>query len=437
MGEEATMPYQSTDDRSAVTSVERLAQASALLAGVDLSSADVAALGRITAELRRLENRCAGIAVDIARRAKELGHDPDATLLGEGRVSGQKSRKESRRASVTDRMAKVGDKLRDGDVSGEHIDAIANAAADLTDAEADLFAALDDELAEAASKLPVDTFRRNVRKAVEKCRADHGEERLRRQRERSELKMWTDAEGMGHAHITGDPERFAKLQTAIERETARLAASAKKSGESVSLGPALQFEALMQLIEGAPGQAARPDITLVVDHETLVNGPHDHTVCETTKGVPLPLTVVERYSCDGVIRVVTLGDTGLPIDVGRRHRTATPAQWAALKAVYLTCAWFGCDRSVDWCQAHHILEWEKGGPTDLINLVPLCSRHHHMVHEGGWRLVMRADRTLEIHRPAGDPAPASAGSLWATTKPDRLPSSPVRGEPIVRDLQTC
>ena len=442
-GKEAEMALAqvSTVDNGSAQPVDRLTQACELVAGIDLSTADAALLTRVTAELRRLENRCAGVAVDIARRAKELGDDPDATLLGNGKVSGRTSRKESKRAGVTERMTRVGDKLREGEVSGEHLDAIANAAADLSDEEAELFAQLDGELAEAASQQPVDTFRRKLRDAVDKCRSDHGEERLRKQRARSELKMWTDADGMGHAHITADPERFATFQTAIERETARLAAAAKAGGESVNLGPGLQFEALMQLIEGTPGSPARPEISVLIDHETLVDGPHEHTVCETTKGVPLPLTVIERYTCDGVIRVVTLGDTGLPIDVGRKHRTATAAQWAALKAIYLTCAWFGCDRSVDWCQAHHIHEWEHGGPTDLINLVPLCSRHHHMVHEGDWRLVMQADRTLEIHRPAGDAPNDPAGqpnrpgqpmgphhrprpnpaSLWATTVPDRLP----------------
>lgn len=428
------MASQSADQAAPV---QRLSQACGLLADIDLSSADAALLTRVTAELRRLENRCAGVAVDIARRAKELGDNPDATLLGNGKVSGRTSRKESKRAGVTARMKRVGDKLRAGDVSGEHLDAIANAAADLDDDEAERFAELDHQLADAASKLPVDTFRRKLGKLVDDCRKDHGESRLRTQRARSELKMWTDADGMGHAHITADPERFAKLQTAIERETARLAAAAKQSGESVKLGPALQFDALMELIEGAPGAPARPNIIVVVDHQTMTDGPHEGSVCETTKGVPLPLTVIERYTCDGVIRVVTLGDTGLPIDVGRKYRTATPAQWAALKAVHATCVWFGCDRSVDWCQAHHIHEWESGGPTDLDNLVPLCSRHHHMVHEGGWRLVMRPDRTLEIHRPADQATEPFSESLWKTTRPDRLRSPVSQVDPIVRDLATC
>ncbi len=39
--------------------------------------------------------------------------------------------------------------------------------------------------------------------------------------------------------------------------------------------------------------------------------------------------------------------------------------------------------------------------TDLDNLLPLCSRHHHLVHEGGWTLTLRADRTTVWCRPDG------------------------------------
>ena len=42
----------------------------------------------------------------------------------------------------------------------------------------------------------------------------------------------------------------------------------------------------------------------------------------------------------------------------------------------------------DHCNVHHIDYWENGGPTDLNNMVPLCSRHHHAAHEGGWKLKL-------------------------------------------------
>ena len=40
------------------------------------------------------------------------------------------------------------------------------------------------------------------------------------------------------------------------------------------------------------------------------------------------------------------------------------------------CAFPGCRIGVGWCEAHHILEWEHGGETNLDNLTLLCAKHH-------------------------------------------------------------
>lgn len=44
------------------------------------------------------------------------------------------------------------------------------------------------------------------------------------------------------------------------------------------------------------------------------------------------------------------------------------------------------DRSKKSCRSvielHHIIEKAKGGEDHLGNMVPLCSTHHSMVHEG-------------------------------------------------------
>jgi hypothetical protein len=72
-----------------------------------------------------------------------------------------------------------------------------------------------------------------------------------------------------------------------------------------------------------------------------------------------------------------------------------------LRAMYRTCAHPHCDTGFDWCDIHHITPWEHGGATDLHNLLPLCSRHHHLVHEGGWQLAMDDQRTVRFRSPDG------------------------------------
>ncbi len=45
--------------------------------------------------------------------------------------------------------------------------------------------------------------------------------------------------------------------------------------------------------------------------------------------------------------------------------------------------------------------WRHGGRTDLDNLLPLCTRHHHEVHDGGWDLSLGDDRRLTVRCPDG------------------------------------
>jgi hypothetical protein len=110
---------------------------------------------------------------------------------------------------------------------------------------------------------------------------------------------------------------------------------------------------------------------------------------------------VRRLACNGRLHPVILGTNGVPISVGREQRLANRAQRRALRAMYRTCAFPGCDVHYSRCEIHHLHEWELGGLTDLANLLPLCSRHHHLVHELKWRLQLDPERTLTVTRPDG------------------------------------
>ncbi len=76
-----------------------------------------------------------------------------------------------------------------------------------------------------------------------------------------------------------------------------------------------------------------------------------------------------------------------PIDRQERLQAlATRAQRRALRAMFHGCWIPGCDVPFDNCTIHHLWWWEHLGPTDLTNLRPTCSRHHHDLHEGGWKV---------------------------------------------------
>jgi predicted restriction endonuclease len=68
--------------------------------------------------------------------------------------------------------------------------------------------------------------------------------------------------------------------------------------------------------------------------------------------------------------------------------------------MYRTCAVEGCCVSWDNIIIHHLKYFTRHrGPTDIDNLLPLCTKHHHCAHEGGWQLTLATDRTLTITLP--------------------------------------
>ena len=89
------------------------------------------------------------------------------------------------------------------------------------------------------------------------------------------------------------------------------------------------------------------------------------------------------------------------VDEGREKRVATRAQRRALRALYRCCAVPGCSVPFDRLRMHHIVWWENGGLTDLANLLPVCSRHHHAIHDHGWIVQLGPNRELTISRPDG------------------------------------
>ena len=137
-----------------------------------------------------------------------------------------------------------------------------------------------------------------------------------------------------------------------------------------------------------------------IDLETLMNGLSESSTHRTVFGADLPVETIRRIACDANIIPLVLNGAGMPLDIGRSQRLASAAQRRALEATHDTCAFDGCAVAFHACQIHHIEYWENGGPTDMDNMVPLCSKHHHAAHEGGWTLKLRAGtRQLDADPP--------------------------------------
>jgi len=213
--------------------------------------------------------------------------------------------------------------------------------------------------------------------------------------------------------------------------------------------PRLWAQAFRELVlgvlsDGAVGttRAQAPHVLLLVDQDDHAQGKPGVVLVPGQGPVPVPAETVERILCDAEVTEVHVtatvpdayGRTSLnglaradrrvrrtaagidPHDltgvcshvqcVGRRSRTATKAQWAALIARDRHCRFPGCTLDPSRCEAHHVRTWQRGGATCLSNLVLVCARHHQLVHEGHWTIA--TDPDLDIGHP----------DRWSFTPPE-------------------
>jgi len=114
-------------------------------------------------------------------------------------------------------------------------------------------------------------------------------------------------------------------------------------------------------------------------------------------------TTARILAAEANIIPAVLGGTGEILDLGRARRLFSPAQRQALAEQYGGCAFPGCGHPPSYTEAHHIRWWSHDGPTDLVNGIPLCSFHHHRVHDDGWEIDMRDHVPYFIPPPWNDP----------------------------------
>ncbi len=99
----------------------------------------------------------------------------------------------------------------------------------------------------------------------------------------------------------------------------------------------------------------------------------------------LPIETVRRIACDSDLIVLVEDGEGNPLNVGRKTRVIPKALERALWARDKGCRFPGCGRT-RYVEAHHVVHWSAGGETSLENLMLLCSRHHMLLHEGGFTI---------------------------------------------------
>jgi uncharacterized protein DUF222/HNH endonuclease len=119
----------------------------------------------------------------------------------------------------------------------------------------------------------------------------------------------------------------------------------------------------------------------------------------------LPIESVKRLCCDGHAVVITEDDKGEPLSIGRKSRIVPTAMQRALRARDSNCCTFPGCHNRRFLHNHHIKHWSNHGETNLDNLMLLCTRHHTLVHEGGFRIEKDFQDRWSFLRPDGIAVP--------------------------------
>jgi hypothetical protein len=143
---------------------------------------------------------------------------------------------------------------------------------------------------------------------------------------------------------------------------------------------------------------ARLESPVAESHPSQLEGELRH--CEIEGGPAIHPQVARRLLCTARVQVVLEDASGQPVRLGRIRRD--PPEWMIRQLKYrdVECRFPGCGHR-RFTQAHHVRWWERGGTTDLDNLVLVCTFHHTLVHEHGWSLRRDQDGTVRWFYPDG------------------------------------
>ena len=373
-----------------------------LLGLLDLLVAGLRGLGgeRLEERLRlvgRCDARLAGVRAEtVAALAERVGEARTADVLrNDLKQSRGGAKREVQFAERLGDLPGTAGALAEGAITPQHARAIADASAHTPVDEAALLA--------AAVKEPADVFGHTVRDHVNERSAGEGlEERRCRQRARREANIKKESDGMYKLFGTFDPVAGARIETA-------LAATAKKlrHGEDPKhrATPAQRYADALELLitrQGA-GKAQRANLVVIGDYDATVGQLRDARLID---GTPLAPSELLKIALDANILPALFDTKGQPLWLGHKYRHATVAQRIALAVRDKGCV--GCGAANSFCQAHHVIWWEDGGPTDIDNLCLLCSDcHHKQVHELGAQITRDPDGHFHLELPSNRPPPRS------------------------------
>jgi Domain of unknown function (DUF222)/HNH endonuclease len=214
----------------------------------------------------------------------------------------------------------------------------------------------------------------------------------------------------GSAVASAHPAARSGGDAAVPADTA----GGSADGPATSVDDAKRSADVSATGAGRPSTADHYQVVVHVDHAALRG---------SVGRSDLAIETVKRLTCDGSLVTVAEDERGTPLLVGRKHRTVGTQLKRALWARDRACSFPGCHRT-RYVDAHHVRHWADGGNTSLENLMLLCSYHHRLLHEGGFRIGHAADGTAYFQRRDGRVIPR-----FGYCADDALTDAPLTDDP--------
>ena len=387
------------------------------LEAVDVDGLSLSELRERLGLIKRAEARLAAMrAATLAAYASRGGEgSARRAAFEELQASKQQARREVETASQFSQVPETLDALSAGDIPAAHAARIAKAASQ---------GPVDETvLVEAARHEDFGTFSRTLRDHQHEQSGDESKSLLAKERKRRDLSFFKSLDdGMFILNGQFDSVAGNRIEAALAVEERRLRNnnSDKAAADQATFGQRLA-DALENLVCAEAGDRKPQGTTLIVtaNWDMLNQKLADARLLD---GTPLPMSEALRLACNADILPAVFDTKGQQLWMGRKQRSATEAQRAALIVRDKHC--IGCGRSAVWCEAHHITEWSRGGPTDIDNLVLVCTGCHHSIHDDNWTVHRNENGTYELRpppKPYADLPPPNTDHNHAPTDPDPKP----------------
>jgi hypothetical protein len=209
----------------------------------------------------------------------------------------------------------------------------------------------------------------------------------------------------------------AVIARAIEREAEKIPPMPDEDDDP-DFVEARRADALLALCSARVAADPDPDRATVVIH-AQVDLDGRARAAEIEGGPAIHPDEALRMLCNARGQTIVEDSAGDVLGVGRIRRE--PPAWMLRQLRYRDreCRFPGCGAR-RFAEAHHIVWWRHGGRTELGNLVLICSFHHRLVHELGWRIRRKPGGEVGWFRPDGTPHRAGPSLERDAHPPDLL-----------------